>query len=313
MTKNLACALWTLGVGRSLVIDAWSLVLGLDLFATTMKIITDIPNLPPRPIDGHKGTFGRVLVVGGSADMMGAPVLAATAALRMGAGLVQIAVPRQNLSAALTITPELVGLGLSGVADDRKLMQAADLADALVIGPGRGTARDAARRFAKLITLAKPGVVDADALNLLALRKKWPTTFKLRAVLTPHPGEMGRLARLFGRDHVPVDDAGRAEIASAAARAFGQIIVLKGHETVVTDGRRVYVNRTGDSTLAKAGSGDVLSGMIGCLLGQGLGAMDAAILGTYMHGRAGELAGQRFGQRFALARDVIDAIGEAAR
>jgi NAD(P)H-hydrate epimerase len=159
----------------------------------------------------------------------------------------------------------------------------------------------------------KPMVVDADGLNLIAAEKKWPAYFKARAVLTPHPGEMGRLAKLIGRSEVPSDDTGRIHIATQAASAFGQVIVLKGHRTVVTDGRRVYVNTTGDSTLSKAGTGDVLSGMIGCLLGQKMETFDAAILGVHLHGLAGEIAGKRWGRRCALARDVIQAIAEAVR
>jgi len=275
------------------------------------QMVSDIPALPPRPVDGHKGTFGRVLVFGGSKDMLGAPVLAGTAALRMGSGLVQIALPRVNLLAALTITPELVGFGLRGAGDDRKLMQAAASADALVIGPGLGKGRDAARRLLKLITLEKPAVIDADALNLLAMQRRWPSAFSLRAVLTPHPGEMQRLLKLLGRDGVPGDDAGRIAIAGEAARVFGQIVVFKGHRTVVADAGKVYVNPTGDSTLAKAGSGDVLSGMIASLMGQGMSGFDAAVLGVYLHGRAGEIAGREMGQRSALAREVIDCIPEA--
>jgi NAD(P)H-hydrate epimerase len=269
------------------------------------------PPLPPRPEDGHKGTFGRVLIVGGSADMIGAPVLAGTAALRMGAGLVQIAVPRGILAHCLTITPELVGLGLGQGAEKEKLHKAAEAADAIVIGPGMGKSAEAAGRLHQLIHLEKPLMLDADALNLLARLDGWPKHFKAQAILTPHPGEMARLAKLFGRDSTPADEAGRIEIAVQAARAFEQIIVLKGAGTVVTDGKGIYINRTGDSTLAKAGSGDVLSGIIGCLLGQKMPPMDAAMAGVHLHGRAGEIAGQRFGRRCAFARDVIDAIPQA--
>jgi hydroxyethylthiazole kinase-like uncharacterized protein yjeF len=138
--------------------------------------------------------------------------------------------------------------------------------------------------------------------------KKWPTWFKARAVLTPHPGEMARLEKLIGRTDVPADDEGRVDVAAAAATAFGQVVVLKGDRTVVTDGRRVYLNHTGNSTLSKAGTGDVLSGMLGALLGQGVDRFDAACLAVKLHGRAGELAGQKLGMRCALAREIVDAI-----
>jgi NAD(P)H-hydrate epimerase len=277
-----------------------------------MELVTIVPALPPRPVEGHKGLFGKVLVVGGNAEMIGAPVLAGTAALHMGAGLVQIAVPKAILAAAISITPELIGLGL-GQRGKRRLLDAAAKADVLVIGPGLGQSPAAHERLESLWGLDKPAIVDADALNLLAERKKWPASFKLKAVLTPHPGEMQRLAKLFGQTEVPADEQGRIDIALKAAQTFGQIILLKGFRTVVTDGQRVFVNQTGNSSLSKAGTGDVLSGMIGALLGQKMEPFDAACLGAHLHGRAGEVAGERLGLRGVLARDVIDAISEAVR
>lgn len=279
--------------------------------ATELERVGAPPALPPRPKEGHKGSFGRVLVVGGSDDMIGAPVMAGTAALKLGAGLVQVAVPRSILLFALSITPELIGLGLGEATAEEQLSDAGEKADAIVVGPGLGQSPDAEERLARLVRLDKPMVVDADGLNLLAKGGRWPADFKARAVLTPHPGEMGRLGKLIGRTGVPADEAGRIDIAAAAARAFGQVVLLKGAGTVVTDGRRAYVNPTGDSSLSKAGTGDVLSGMIGALLAQRMGGFDAACLGAWLHGRAGEVAGRRLGLRSVLARDVIDAVPEA--
>ena len=273
--------------------------------------ILALPPLPPRPIDGHKGTFGRVLVVGGSEDMLGAPVLAGAAALRMGCGLAQIAVPRSILPAALSAVPELVGLGLPKTGGKKELADAAAKADAIVVGPGLGQQPAAAARLMQLIALTKPLVVDADALNLLAQHRTWPRTFRAPAILTPHPGEMQRLAKLLGRSDVPSDQPGRIDIATRAAQTFGQIVILKGHRTIVTDGRRYYINTTGDSTLAKAGSGDLLSGMIASLLAQNMPPFEAAILATHLHGLAGQLAGQRLNPRSALARDILDSLPQA--
>jgi len=273
--------------------------------------IQGLPKLPARPLEGHKGLFGRVLVVGGDDEMIGAPVLAGAAALHLGSGLVQIAVPRSILPAAISITPELIGLGLGQRSGERRLIEACDAADALVIGPGMGRSRRAFQRVLKLIKLEKPMVIDADALNALAAQRAWPKPFAARAVLTPHPGEMARLAHLFGRPDVPRDPDGRIDITVEAARAFIQVVVLKGHRTVVSDGRQYYVNATGDSTLSKAGSGDVLSGMIGCLLGQGMPPLEAAVAAVWLHGRAGEIAGMKHGRRSALAREVIDEISAA--
>src|SRR5579884_3135595 len=205
-----------------------------------MDRVSALPKLPPRPVEGHKGMFGRVLVVGGNEGMIGAPVMAGTSALRVGAGLVQIAVPRSILSAALSITPELIGLGLGKAAGKDQLLDAAAKADAVVIGPGLGRTPEAQGGLTRLVRLEKPMVIDADGLNLLAEGKRWPSYFKARAVLTPHPGEMGRLAKLIGRSDVPKDEEGRIQIAGEAARAFGQVVVLKGHRSVVTDGTRIY-------------------------------------------------------------------------
>jgi NAD(P)H-hydrate epimerase len=269
------------------------------------------PPLPERPKAGHKGLFGRLLVVGGNEEMLGAPVMAGTAALRIGAGLVQIAIPKSLVPAALSITPELIALGLGKTATPAELKQAAAAAKAIVIGPGLGQSAAAKDRLLRLVRLRTPMLVDADGLNLLAAGKRWPTSFKSHAVLTPHPGEMKRLAKLLGKSEVPTDDDGRIAIALEAAQAFGQVILLKGERTVVTDGKRVYVNHTGDSSLSKAGSGDVLSGMIGSLLAQGEERFEAACIGAHLHGRAGEIAGEKLTRRCVLARDVIDALPQA--
>lgn len=279
-----------------------------------MERIDSPPALPDRPTDGHKGSFGRVLIVGGNDEMIGAPVLAGTAALRMGAGLVQLAVARTILPHCLTITPELIGLGLGRSAKKGALLDAGEKADALVIGPGMGKSPQALARLKMLARLAdKPAVIDADALNLLSELRRWPKWFAARAVLTPHPGEMQRLGKLIGRTEVPTDDDGRIAIAAQAAGAFGQVVLLKGHRTVVTDGRRVYVNTTGNSALSKAGTGDVLAGMLGALLAGGMDRFDAACLAAHLHGRAGEIAGARLGLRCVLARDVIDALPASLR
>jgi hydroxyethylthiazole kinase-like uncharacterized protein yjeF len=277
-----------------------------------MTRITSPAPLPARPKDGHKGLFGRVLVFGGNEEMIGAPTMAGRAALTLGAGLVQIAVPKSVLAAALMITPELIGLALGKNSTPKDgLLHAAEKSQALIIGPGLGQSPQSWSRLQHLIRLDKPMVIDADALNMLAKQKRWPKTFKAHAVLTPHPGEMKRLAKLIGRNEVPTDDDGRIEIAAQAANAFGQIVVLKGGRTVVTDGTRVYLNHTGDSSLSKAGTGDCLSGMTGTLLAQKMDPFDAATAAVYLHGRAGEIAGQRLGMRCVLAHDVIDAIPQA--
>lgn len=277
------------------------------------------PALPARPTSGHKGLFGRVLVVGGNAQMFGAATLAATAALRCGSGLVQVAVPIETLPFALSITPELIGLGLRDQLkskDRAELRAAADAADVVVVGPGMGQSREAVERLKFLCEFDKPMVIDADALNVFAaMRTKWWKRVKSPAVLTPHPGEMARLSSALNlkKTEVPTDDTGRHERAVLAARTFKQIVLLKGHRTLITDGVRAYVNQTGDSSLSKAGTGDVLSGVIGSLIGQGMTAFDAACAGAWIHGKAGELAGEKLGARSVLAREVIENLGAALR
>lgn len=269
-------------------------------------MLTQLPKLPERPNDGHKGLFGKVLVVGGSETMLGAPVLAGTAALRMGTGLAYISMPRTMLPAALSVTPELIGVGRS----PREVLAMAEQVDAVVVGPGLGQSADAKKLLMALLKLDTETVVDADALNLLAAGRSFPGGVT-KAVLTPHPGEMKRLAKLLGRSAVPDDDAGRLKLATLAARTFGQVVVLKGHRTVVTDGRRAYVNRTGDSSLSKGGTGDVLCGVIASLISQGMPRFDAAVAAVWIHGKAGELAGQLHTPRAVLARDVITALPAA--
>lgn len=276
-----------------------------------MQRIYITPPLPPRPADGHKGLFGRVLIIGGQTTMVGAPALAGRAALVLGAGLVQVAVPTDILVAVVTITPELIGLSLDP-NDDTELLEAAEKADAIAIGPGMGQSPEPQRRLLALLKTDATMVIDADALNILSTQPQWPADTRARAVLTPHPGEMKRLCGLLDREPaVPTDDDGRIDLAATAASTFGQVIVLKGSRTVVTDGQRVYVNHTGNSALSKAGAGDVLTGMTATLLAQKMDPFDAACVAVRLHGRAGEIAGERLGLRCVLAHDVITALPQA--
>lgn len=274
-----------------------------------MTRVHHLPSLPPRPSDGHKGLFGRILIVGGNPEMLGAPVLAGTAAYRTGAGWVQIAVDKTLLPAALSITPELVGLALdSTLASLKHLLAAASLADALVIGPGMGVSSLSRKRLLALLKLKKPTLIDADAINLLAAEKKLPTLPEV-CILTPHPGEMARLGRHFARTQIVTGDRARSELALTAALATGATIILKGARTVVAsppaDSSRFFINPLSTSALSKAGTGDVLAGIVATLLAQLRDPFAAATLGVSLHARAGLRAGQSLGNRSVLARDVI--------
>ncbi|MEM7809522.1 MAG: NAD(P)H-hydrate dehydratase [Planctomycetota bacterium] len=265
-----------------------------------MRHLSDVPAPPVRSDEAHKGTHGKLLVVGGSATSLGAPMLAARAAYRVGCGYVRVALPREMMAAGLSTLPEAVGV-------DRDDLRAA-IADsqAIVVGPGLGTDAEVDRLLDEVLAADLPTVLDADALNLLAARDAMPVLPR-QAVLTPHPGEM---ARLTGAN-VPHDDAGRELL--AAASTFGRVLVLKGPRTLVCDGTTLYRNTSGDSTLAKAGTGDVLAGVIGAFLAAGMPAFDAAVLGVHRHGLAGELVGRRLGRHGALASDIADAMADVLR
>ncbi len=268
-----------------------------------------LPPLPPRPVSGHKGQFGKVLIVGGSEGIVGAPAFAALAALRTGCGLAYLACDARTLPFVLTVAPEAVGIPVgSSLAPVTKAIAECD---AVVVGPGLGQTSLSAKLLKSALKSKAPLVIDADGLNLIAAGKVKLQREPRTAVLTPHPGEMSRLARLFGNGQTPSDYEGRLEIAAAAARHFSQVVLLKGEKTVITDGIRYAINNTGDSTLSKAGSGDILSGVIGTLLAQNVDPFEAAWLGAHYHGLAGEVAGQTFGMRSALARDVINSLAQA--
>lgn len=271
--------------------------------------------LPKRTANSNKGTFGRVMLVSGSSNFPGAPALAARAAYRSGAGLVEIATPRDVRSSVAAsvvepiylIVPERNGhISAEALAG---LEAAMNKADAAVIGPGMGFSDDAVTLLSGLLgVIAKSpvhgAVVDADGLNALAqLPDWWNTDAKL--VLTPHPGEMSRLTGL-SIDEIQND---RLAIARRFARQWGEIVVLKGAGTVVAspDGEAV-INPTGGPNLATGGTGDVLSGIIGGLLAQGCPTWEAAVAGVYLHGRAGDLLRAEYGDAGTLAGDIPDLI-----
>ncbi len=278
-----------------------------------MKRITDIPTLPSRPADSHKGTFGRVLVVGGSTGFSGAPALAGKAALRSGAGLVRVAVPAGVQPVVAALDPCYTTIALAedknGQIDETSahiLKHAADN-DVVAFGPGAGTGRGVK---AALLTLLGGIdlllVIDADGLNVLAGLKgpgNWLRHKKANVVLTPHPGEMKRLWAGLFRSSLPHD---RTDQAVRLAQHTQCVVVLKGAGTVVTDGERVYVNTTGNPGMATAGAGDVLTGVIAALCGQGLSPFDASVLGVYTHGRAGDFAAESIGPISLIATDLID-------
>ena len=290
--------------------------------------------LPRRPDDAHKGTFGKVLVVAGSLQYPGAAGLASAGAARIGAGLVTLAIGRSGLGGpgrlpeiTLQLLPEADWNALGEGAADEALKHL-DGYQALLVGPGIGREEPTRLFLERLLGLDSPRhrghigfrigasaekpaekqrpdlpptVVDADALTLLSqIESWWERLPRGRCVLTPHPGEMKRLlaAEELDADHV--------QVAAAAAKKWGQVVVLKGATTVVADMEgRSMVNDGGNAALATAGTGDVLAGAISGLLAQGLAPFDAATLGVYLHSAAGRIVREDLGDMGAIASDLL--------
>jgi ADP-dependent NAD(P)H-hydrate dehydratase len=278
----------------------------------TPTIVEGLPRVPPRDPNGHKGTFGTVAVIGGSdgsgggRTMLGAPALAATAALRAGAGLATIAAPSPLLAEILGLCPAATGFGLPTAADGTldasgaaaQIDRALERASSVVLGPGFG---EGLARQQIVVRLANrespPTVIDADALNALSALHDFARDLRVPAVLTPHPGEFARMAAALDLglpSDAATDDARRVDAAATLARRLGAIVVLKGRGTVVSDGLRAWRCGRGNAALAIGGSGDVLSGVIGGLLAQFATAphriplFDCACLGVEVHARAAD-------------------------
>ncbi len=276
-----------------------------------------LPKLPPRPADSHKGLFGHALVVGGSRGMSGAITLAGLATLRSGAGLVTLAVPRAIQDVVAGYNPSYMTVGLAGATDymvaaaaDEVLALAEDMT-ALALGPGLGRAESTIEFVARLYREVKqPMIVDADALFALAQHKELLSQAAGPRILTPHPGEF---ARLTG-SKPPADDAARSLAAGEFASASGGkilVVVLKGHHTVISDGSQYALNQTGNPGMATGGTGDTLTGIITALVCQHLAPFDAARLGAYVHGLAGDLAAEKLGQVSLIASDLVDFLPSA--
>jgi ADP-dependent NAD(P)H-hydrate dehydratase / NAD(P)H-hydrate epimerase len=281
--------------------------------------------LPERPPRGHKGTFGKLLVIAGSLDYAGAALLVCRAAGRAGAGLVTLAVPEslQPLFAAKVLEATTMALPEDDVEEvdpEPALARILDHEhDAIVMGPGLRPGLATAELVRQLLATpedpaAPPVVLDAEALRSMATLGEWWTATRRRCVLTPHPGEFGRLRAGSGiadeaDGDLSGDDEARHRAAADAARAWGQVVVLKGARTVIAqpDGA-AWVAPFENPALASGGTGDVLSGIIGAMLAQGLEPGPAARLGVYLHGLAGDLVRDRLGDAGLLASDLPDAI-----
>lgn len=255
--------------------------------------------LPTRLPTSHKGLFGRVLVVGGDLGMGGAALLAAEAAARTGAGLVYLATRPEYVSAALTRCPEVQ---VHGIEHGHQLDGLLPGKDVVVLGPGLGQHAWGRQMLQRVMAWGGPCVVDADALNLLAsadeavCRDNW--------ILTPHPGEAARLLKCSTAEI----GADRFAAAGRLVERWGGVAVLKGAGTLIASHERMQVATTGNPGMAKGGMGDVLSGVLGSLLAQGLPAADAAALGVCLHGEAADRLVATLGYRGLLPQDLIGAV-----
>lgn len=279
-------------------------------------ITREIAPLPERSEDAHKGDVGRVLVVGGCCGdriaMVGAPSLVANAALRSGSGLIQLVVPADVRTSVAVLAPCATTRTLP--TDANELLRAIEdfEADVVAFGPGLGESLSPETACAFLRQCPVPLVIDADGLNLLARGPIGRFRDSHRVVITPHPGEAQRMLAAAGLD-LSIDRTPPARRAAALAlnEQFGCIVTLKGRGTIVTNGERLYINGTGNAGMATGGAGDVLTGVIAALIGQGLPCFEAAILGVYLHGLSGDFAAEELGRYAMTALDIIEYLPEA--
>lgn len=275
------------------------------------------PLLPKRPEGGHKGTFGHVFIIAGSRGFTGAVKLACGGATRSGAGLVTAGVPStlgdvvaSFLTESMTyLLPGTEGESISYAALDQAL-DFSSSKQAVALGPGLSQHEDTKRFVREFVARCPvPLVIDADGLNCLGGSTEVLEKTVSPIVVTPHPGEMARLA---GRTTAEVQHD-RGPNAQEFASRYGCVVVLKGHETVIASDDEVYVNPTGNVGLATGGTGDVLTGLLGGLLAQGMKGLDASLVAVYLHGLAGDVAARAKTQRGMIARDLVEALPAAWR
>ena len=262
---------------------------------------------PPRDQNTHKGDYGRVLILAGSEGFTGAPSLAAKAALRTGAGLIFTGVPRTvyPIVAAKLDAPMVFPLPdengrLSPDALD-VILEKLETADACLLGPGLGRSPGVDTLVLELIRRCRcPLVLDADGINAAAGHIDALRGAACPVILTPHEGEFRRLTQAPETDRITG--------AMTLAQETGAVVLRKGHETVITDGKKTYVNRTGNAGMATGGSGDVLAGILAALLGQGIPPLEAAAAAAWLHGTAGDRAAGRLGQYAMGPLDLLEAL-----
>lgn len=281
-----------------------------NLFLVEQPMIEEMVHVRPR--FSHKGTYGHALLIAGSEDKTGAALLGAKACMRTGVGLLSVLLPKSSWTAINTFLPEAMLYTIEDVRPGRNTRVFDDFGrldafTAIGVGPGLGKADDTVRALKRLIQQCEvPLVLDADALNILAENRTWLSFLPSKAILTPHPKEF---ERLFGKSSHSFE---RLELQRSMAMKYQIIIVLKGANTsIALPNGSVFFNSTGNPGMATAGSGDVLTGIILSLLAQRYLPEEAAVMGVYLHGLAGDLGADAYGQHALIATDIIDHIGSA--
>lgn len=263
--------------------------------------------LPDRRENAHKGDFGRILLLCGSRGYTGAAWFSAMGALRTGAGLVYLGVPESiytieavklNEPIVFPLPEEDGKLSTNAIAEVQKLLP---IMDAVLVGPGLGISHGTSEMLKWILqNYSGPVVVDADGINVLAQHMDILRERHFPTILTPHPGEFSRICSKPNAD--------RQSAAMTFAKENNCILVLKGHRTVITDGKQCYINPTGNPGMAVGGSGDVLAGMIVSLIGQGIDPLQAAACGAYLHGAAGDICAKNKGQYGMLPSDMVEVL-----
>ncbi len=280
-----------------------------------MQEVKDIPKIKARDRDSHKTNFGRLFVLAGSQGMLGAACLCTQACMRSGAGLVTLGIPASlqpyaaiKLTSAMTKgfaeTPEhtLSDTGLDAI------LEFAEKQDVVALGPGLSQHPNTQQLVQRLVPfISKPLVIDADGLNALAKQPNLLEQRKALTIVTPHPGEFIRIYKMGQESNLQPETLSKHRItyAGSFAREFHCVVVLKYARTIVTDGELYYINTTGNPGMANGGSGDVLTGVIAALVGQHFSGWEAAQIGVWAHGYAGDLVAQELGEMGMLAEDVV--------
>jgi hydroxyethylthiazole kinase-like uncharacterized protein yjeF len=289
-----------------------------------MLRVKSLPKLFSREKNTHKGSYGRVLVLAGSPGMTGAAYLCSKAALRSGSGLVTLGIPKSlnpimetKLTCVMTHPlPETKALTLSNKGRE-EILKLCENHNVVALGPGLSQQPETKKLILWLIkTIDRSIVIDADGINALTGKLHILYNIKKNVVLTPHPGEMSRLINLGSAKDVQKK---RLDIATQFVKSIHKqlekekdlVLVLKGDKTIVADYKKVYINHTGNPGMATAGAGDVLTGIIVSLIGQGFNVFDASQLGVYVHGLAGDIASKKKGEASMIASDILDFLPDA--